>query len=91
MVLRTIIITISLILICFSAARFKADVDMKTVRVGFASRNIERALYYTKSAIKFNPTEIQYNINLHDLESIFINVLQSNAGKVVIRRRDNVQ
>lgn len=91
MALRIVVISICLSLICFSAFRFKSDVEMKTARRWFANKNIERALHYNKSAIKWNPTEVQNYINLRDLEKFFLNLLQSDVEKVVIRRRKNVR
>jgi len=91
MVLRIIVISFCLSLIFFSVCRFKSDIEMKTARRWFVHRNIERALYYNKSAIKWNPTEIQNYINLRDLEAIFLNVLGSDEQKVVLRRRENVE
>ncbi|HDY68342.1 MAG TPA: hypothetical protein ENH85_11200 [Candidatus Scalindua sp.] len=91
MALRIAVIIVCSLLICFSVFRLKADIDMKTARQWFGHKNIERALHYNKSAIAWNPTEIKYYINLQELEQIFLNILQSNEKKVVIRRRKNVE
>lgn len=91
MVLRIAVIIVCNLLIYFSVARLKADIDMKTAQNWFAHKNIERALHYNKSAIAWNPTEIKWYINLNELEQIFLNVLRSNEKKIIIRRRKNVE
>ncbi len=91
MVLRIAVIIVCSFLICFSIVRLKADIDMKTARQWFAHKNIERALYYNKRAIAWNPTEFKYYINLSELEQLFLNILRSDEKKVIIRRRKNVE
>ena len=88
MALRIIVIIISVSLINFSIVRLKADVDMKTSRRWFESRDIELALQYNKSAIKWNPTEIKYYYDLNELEK-FLNGLLSNPDvkKIIVRRQ----
>jgi hypothetical protein len=91
MALRIAVIIVCSLLICFSLFRLKADIDMKTARQWFAHKNIEKALYYNKSAIAWNPTELKYYMNLNELEQIFLAVLRSNEKKIIIRRLKNVK
>ena len=81
MVLKIIIIKLCVLLIVFSVFRFKADTDMKTARNWFASRNITKAFYYTKKAIKYNPTEQKYYTNLKQLEEFYFTLTNKVAKK----------